>query len=971
MVVSIGRLYAKVEDYAQDNYYTKNEGLENSQWFGKGAVQLGLKGKVLSDDYTRASQGIDSLGNPLRQRQKSKKYNPGRDITLSAPKSASLLGLVKGDPRVIEAQNLAVINTLKYVEDNCIFTRTGKGGINRQQTDNAVIAIFHHDDNRNGDPQMHSHCVIFNQTLGGDGKWRSMCNREIYQQKMTLGQVYHHELGQSLQKLGYSLTWNRDGTFEVIGYTPEQLKAFSTRREAILTAVGSDASAKAKALACIQTRKEKIHFATQEREALREQWQQRAEKAGIQHPEPQPLSWSQTYEHSSHSKEEIVKEAICFTSERQVAFPRHKLLREVLQRSQGKYSLSELEQELDSNKSLVKTNDGRLTTIFAIKREKQILHLAGSSKNTFTPLPNIQSARNQAKKLGLNQPQSQALIHFVTNKDGIMLCQGDAGAGKTYTVKALKQTIPANLAMRGLAPSAAAAQQLEEGTDISCQTLDAYLTIPLKEVPKNELLVVDEAGMISNSQMLSLLSRAKQTNSRVLLIGDTKQLAAVQAGSPFHLLQEKAQLPIIRIDKNVRQQDLQLKEVVDLLAAGDIDLGYQKLFESNRIKQMPVDSLRLKAVVKDYLQRDEKKQAQTLILAGTNQEKQEITDLVRLGLIDRGLLGQESREIQILKSKSSQQLNLTLASSYEIGDLIKFRTGSNKFKKELYYRVDSIDSLADTLSLRDRYGTMQLLELNRYKDREVFQAESRELRPGEQMKFTRNHYRNNQKQHNGQHFTVLGFEDNGQVLIKTKNKTQKVNSDVLLHSDYCYVDTVHSSQGKTADYCIYAAGSGRSLTVGRESFYVAASRAKYELTIYTASSKALGLAVQKSRGQENALPLVSAKLPTEKSIPTSREQEFKLLLCAKYLVEQLGVTNLQNPIEKIYQSSDGTEIRRTSNFLQITHANKKLKFDRHNATLQNTFSAPQIESQIKARRAEMQQHIQFKTSKSLEWTIEK
>ena len=108
--------------------------------------------------------------------------------------------------------------------------------------------------------------------------------------------------------------------------------------------------------------------------------------------------------------------------------------------------------------------------------------------------------------------------------------------------------------------------------------------------------------MISSSQMKNLLERGKQTNSRILLIGDTKQLAAVQAGSPFKLLQEKAQLPTIRIDKNVRQQNIQLKEVVDLLSAGEIKQGYQKLNEQGSIKQIPIDSLRLKAVVNDYLE---------------------------------------------------------------------------------------------------------------------------------------------------------------------------------------------------------------------------------------------------------------------------------------------------------------------------------------------------------------------------------
>lgn len=964
MVCSIGKLYAKLQDYAQENYYTKNASLENSQWYGQGAETLGLKGQVSTEDYNRAYQGIDKEGNPLRQRQTGKKYNPGRDITLSAPKSVSLLGLVKGDARVIEAQKNAVANTLKYVEQNCIFTRTGKGGVNRQQTDNALIAIFHHDDNRNQDPQIHSHCVIFNQTQGQDGKWRAMDNRELYQQKMTIGMVYHHELGRELNKLGYELTWNQDGTFEVWGYSPEQLKTFSTRKQEINQAVGKDASAKVKAKACTKTRKGKVYKAAEERETLKEKWQQRAEIAGIKHPSS---NWKQITH--SVSKTEILTEVINVTSEKQVAFPRHLLFKEVLRQSQGKHSLKEFEQELDNHPSLIKTNDGRLTTVAAINREKQILHLVSSNKNIFTPLADIQTAQKQAQQLGLNQAQSQALIYFVTNKDGIMLCQGDAGVGKTYTVKALKQTIPSNLTMRGLAPSATAAEGLQRGINIPCQTLDAYLQTPFKSLNKNELIAVDEAGMISSSQMQALLEKAKQTNSRLLLIGDTKQLAAVQAGSPFLLLQEQAQLSTVRIDKNLRQQNLELKEVVDLLAAGKIERGYQQLKENGCIKQMPIDSLRLEAVVKDYLQRDDKQQAQTLILAGTNQEKESITTQVRKGLINQEKLGQESRDISILKSKGLNKFSLTQASSYEVGDVVRFRQNSAKFNKELYYRVDSIDTRAGTLTLRDSYDTTQILELNRYKDREVFQSQSRELRCGEQMKFTRNHYQNQQKQINGQRFTVIGFESNGQIKIGTLGKTQTITPDSLLYSDYRYADTVHSSQGKTAEYCIYAAGSGNSLTVGRESFYVAASRAKQEFTVYTASSKALGVSATKSRAQENALPLVSSKTTTHKSVGNLRELEFKLLLSAKYLVEQQGKTNSQNPQEKVYQSSDGTKIRRTNNSLAITQGDRELEFDGNNTTVKNTFSAPQMESQIKARTSEMKQHIQLKQPKTQEWTI--
>ncbi|NJK58891.1 MAG: relaxase domain-containing protein [Pleurocapsa sp. SU_5_0] len=510
MVCSIGRLYAKVNDYAQDNYYTQNQGLTNSQWYGQGAVILGLNGHISTAEYNNAYQGLDSQGNPLRQRQSGKKYNPGRDITLSAPKSVSLLGLVKEDKAVIKAHQRAVKTTLSYIEQNCIYTRTGKGGANHLQTDNALFAVFQHDDNRNQDPQLHSHCVIFNQTQGADGKWRTMDNRELYQQKMTIGMVYHHELGRELKHLGYELNWNRDGTFDVRGYSPEQLKEFSTRKQEIDMAVGNGANALVKARACTKTRREKVYKAEEEREALKQRWQKQAELARISHPQPKVYQLHQDYHLQNPNKQqELINQATEIVTEKQVAFPKHILLKEALRQSQGNYSLENLERVINSSTSLIKTEDGRLTTEAAINREKIILSLAQSGKDKYHPLASTERANQQAQKLGLNKAQTNALIHFVNNRDAVMLCEGDAGVGKTYSVKGFKKTISSDISMRGLAPSAAAAGELSKGADINCQTLDGYLNTPIKSLPKNELIVVDEAGMISSSQMKNLLEKAQ------------------------------------------------------------------------------------------------------------------------------------------------------------------------------------------------------------------------------------------------------------------------------------------------------------------------------------------------------------------------------------------------------------------------------------------------------------------------------
>ena len=129
-------------------------------------------------------------------------------------------------------------------------------------------------------------------------------------------------------------------------------------------------------------------------------------------------------------------------------------------------------------------------------------------------------------------------------------------------------------------------------------------------------------------------------------------------------------------------------------------------------------------------------------------------------------------------------------------------------------------------------------------------------------------------------------------------------------------------------------------TVGKESFYVAASRAKHEFKIYTASTKALGLSIEQSRGQENALNLImKQKLDRQLSTIPTREQEFKLLVSAKYLVESQGVLDPNHPPLKSYKSLDGTEIKRDKNSLTITQQGKELVFNRDNSTAKNTFTA--------------------------------
>ena len=82
------------------------------------------------------------------------------------------------------------------------------------------------------------------------------------------------------------------------------------------------------------------------------------------------------------------------------------------------------------------------------------------------------------------------------------------------------------------------------------------------------------------------------------------------------------------------------------------------------------------------------------------------------------------------------------------------------------------------------------------------------------------------------------------------------------HVDYAWVSTTYSSQGKTAGAVMALIDS----TTHREAFYVATSRAKQRLQLYTASVEALQQLAEQSRTNENVsdyIPLFELTTPLE------------------------------------------------------------------------------------------------------------
>ncbi|GCO18071.1 hypothetical protein BvCms2894_01143 [Escherichia coli] len=99
----------------KDNYYVL--GSMGERWAGQGAEQLGLQGSVDKDVFTRLLEGRLPDGADLSRMQDGRnRHRPGYDLTFSAPKSVSMMAMLGGDKRLIEAHNQAVDFAVRQVE---------------------------------------------------------------------------------------------------------------------------------------------------------------------------------------------------------------------------------------------------------------------------------------------------------------------------------------------------------------------------------------------------------------------------------------------------------------------------------------------------------------------------------------------------------------------------------------------------------------------------------------------------------------------------------------------------------------------------------------------------------------------------------------------------------------------------------------------------------------------------------------
>ena len=566
-------------------------------------------------------------------------------------------------------------------------------------------------------------------------------------------------------------------------------------------------------------------------------------------------------------------EGVSHAAERESVFKREKAERFALEHHLGEQSFSELQSAM-TDAGLIAAKD-RFTTEDAITRELNTIAIMESGKgkeDAITSLTDVLQLTQDEDTLTTGQ--YTAILETATSHDAVMAWQGVAGAGKTYSLKLLSQlATERGYEVTGYAPSAQAANVLAEEANIEGNTVARLLHSKDKNEPQNQsknavdkkaIWIVDEAGLLSAKDAHALLAKAQANQARVLLVGDTRQLSAVEAGNPFKSLQS-AGMKTAYLEESRRQKTVALRRSVVCLAAGEQIEGLNELDRAGMVQALTSSEHRQQAITMDYLSLPVETRKKTLILSGTNAERLALTSALRTALQAEGQLGINAFTLQSLRSRDRTAAQLKYACAYEVGDVVVPVKDYHRYgmKRRGQYRVMAKDLEHNRLTLQGSDGHSFSFDPATCADKTTYQVQQLSIGKGEQLRWTRNEAVKGVR--NGQLVTVKEIDAEGAATLKdAQGEALTVELSGQQYLDYALVSTTYSSQGKTAEQVLADIDS----TLSKEGLYVAVSRAKSNLKLYTADKQQLYKRAQRSAAKTNPsdyLPLFKLVNPHAES----------------------------------------------------------------------------------------------------------
>jgi conjugative relaxase-like TrwC/TraI family protein len=846
----------------QQNYWSRDR-QAYSEWRGSLAEEWKLQGGVQADQFARLSEGQHPESSAqLIQHQPARTYvneygklitsvehRAGWDATLSAPKSVSLTALVGGDFRVREAHRESVRIALDELER---YTQARIGNVHAPETTGKFLAAtFEHDTARPVDgyaaPQLHTHAVVFNMTVGENGQSHALQERSLFQSQHYATSVYRSELALRLQNLGYEIEIGKHGQPEIKGYTQEYLDASSPRREQIkqhLQEIGREGAGAAQVAAHRTRDKKEI----QSQGVVLQRHRELAAQFGHQADRVVAQARERTQRHQQQPEKTAQQSATYARNhvfERSAVQDERAILQSMLDRGMGQLTYGQAHEEFArriASGEFVATNhkEGRAASLYTtaemVRMEKGIIARMqeGNHRDYRNPMMVSPQIRiwTEDRHPELNKSQLKAVDEIFLSREKIVGLEGAAGTGKTTALAVVREGAEtAGYRVEGFAPTSRAAQKLAEA-GIETSTLQRHLARGVQpDTGEKRLYMLDESSLASTRQMYEFVERL-HANDRVLLVGDTRQHESVEAGRPFAQLQE-AGMKTAKLDEIVRQRDLELKQAVEQLARGEVWQAVTSLDDQGRVHEYTGREERIAAIAEEYVRSPES----TLVVSPDNHSRTEINQRIHRELQVHGVVGRDEYAVRTLVPRQEMTgADRTWAQQYQVDDILRYSRNSREtgIKKGEYTRVASVGAQKNLLTVVRADGSEQTYDPCRQMGVTAYREQERAFSVGDRIQFTAPSQE--LKIANRELGTIESIAPDGSMRLKLdRGHSMAFDPQRHPHLDHGYAVTSYSSQGQTADRVLVHVDTelaAKDLLNSRMA-YVSVSRGQWDAQIFT------------------------------------------------------------------------------------------------------------------------------------------
>lgn len=786
----------------EDNYYAS--GSLESRWLGDGAEKLGLKGEVANADIDAIRQGKLPDGTDLsRMVNGVNKHRSGYDLTFSAPKSVSMMILIGGDTRLLDAWNRSVENGMKEVEKLISARITDSGKTDTVLTGNMVAALYNHDTSRALDPQIHTHALVFNTTFAED-KWRALASdirmktgfgENLYALQVAIGNLILQPFRKEAEKLGYeTVAAGKNGLWEL---KDVPVAPFSTRSQAISEAAGPDASKKSRDVAALDTRQAK---AWADPDLLKTEWRRRLsdEKFDIDNyigqaqtrAEPPGSSVGGTEgirvtgqpggassaQISESDVQKAVSDTISALSEKKVQFTWSEMLAGTVSRLPSAPGLFEqaragIDAAIEGQRLIpLDREKGIFTSDIHLLNELSVHQLARTAiqEQTVLVFPERAKARDM--------PAGDAVSVLTQDKSPVAILSGRGGA---QTLRERTEDVAMMARSQGREVMAIAAdgrsgQFLSESPHLAGQVMLRSQMNADTVLPVQGTVIVDRAERLSLKETVLLQEKALSAGAQLIFM-DTENRQGT--GNALSVLKE-ADIPQYRF------YSTQLPEV-RLVSEAD---------KRSRYGQLAQDYVRLSAEGRDVVAQ----------VTGTR-EQQQLTEAIRDMRRDVGELGREQVTLRVLEPVWLDSKTRHQRDNYRPGMVMEQWDAEKKTMTR--HTIDRVAEATNSLVLQGDDGSRLTLKVTQLDGSwSLYRSRTLEVSEGDRIRALGRELKGAIKAK--EQFTVAGLE-NGVVRLRSDDRVLHLPTERAVKLAHDYVEG--TGAGTSASRTVLAAVGPRGL----------------------------------------------------------------------------------------------------------------------------------------------------------------